>query len=43
MRKTKNTNKWAFQLSVKIALLGGGSQISFFDNLAQKARTQKKL
>ena len=37
----KNTNKRAFQLSVKISFLRGCPKIPFFDNLAQKARTQK--
>ena len=40
----KNTQKWAFQLSVKIFFFFGWvSKISLFDNLAQKARTQKTL
>ena len=43
-RKTKNTQKWAFQLSVKIFLFFGWvSKISLFDNLARKARTLKTL
>ena len=43
--KTKTTQKWAFQLSVKkfSSFLGGCPKFPFFDNLAQKARTQKTL
>ena len=37
-QKTKNTQKWAFQLSVKIFFFGWVSKTSFFDNLAQKVR-----
>ena len=38
----KIPQKWAFQLSVNFFLLFGGCpKFPFFDNLAQKARTQK--
>ena len=42
-RKTKKYKKWAFQLSVKIFFFGWVSKFSFFDNLAQKARTPQTL
>ena len=44
MKKNTKYQKRVFQLSVKIFFfLGGCPKIPFFDNLAQKARTQKTL
>ena len=43
-RKNQKIPKMSFQLSGKIFLFwGGGSKMSFFDNLAKKARTPKTL
>ena len=42
-KNTENTKKKSFSVINHFFLLGGCPKFPFFDNLAQKARTQKTL